>query len=485
MIFRAVLQCFSLILPSLILSACAITGPAPSELPKTTDCRAKYADVDARVETAGVGDARYYRIPGFPYLRSDRLTASFASEIGGDLDRFWKWSWHLRDNDNNAREFELLNLGIRNPERTALQLELRSCAAWLSDLELEEPARRKRLIETAAVPDDYSIVARTLGLYPFAVPFLKLGIGGYQNDVTKDYAKPPAQLDTPGPLLLWKLRRTVEESMVPKFLGNESHDELGRVGLPTSSRIALAEEHAPAWWIETAGDYDRPGAPVLREDGPAIDTARPVIYWQSSFTRFGGETLLQMNYLIWFSARPPKHPGDPYAGTLDGIVWRVTFDRDGRPMAYDTIHACGCYHYWFPRPGLERRATKSFWQEAPLFPQAEIPDGKIAVRVQSGTHYVRRVIEPAQAIAQETREYELRPFEDLLSLPAPDGSSRSLFGADGIVAGTERSERRWLWPSGVRSAGAMRVLGRHATAFVGRQHFDDPFLFEKMFVVPR
>ncbi len=32
-----------------------------------------------------------------------------------------------------------------------------------------------------------------------------------------------------------------------------------------------------------------------------------------------------------------------------------------------------------------------------------------------------------------------------------------------------------------QSAGAMRQWGRHATAFVGRRHFDDANLFEKRF----
>ena len=39
------------------------------------------------------------------------------------------------------------------------------------------------------------------------------------------------------------------------------------------------------------------------------------------------------------------------------------------------------------------------------------------------------------------------------------------------------SSGRW----GIVSAGAMRQWGRHATAFVGRRHFDDADLFERRF----
>ncbi|MGH8441819.1 MAG: hypothetical protein ACRETF_02830, partial [Nevskiaceae bacterium] len=56
-----------------------------------------------------------------------------------------------------------------------------------------------------------------------------------------------------------------------------------------------------------------------------------------------------------------------------------------------------------------------------------------------------------------------------------------LFCQDGIVCGTERLERMWLWPAGVASAGAMRQWGRHATSFVGRSHFDEPRMLERLF----
>jgi hypothetical protein len=36
---------------------------------------------------------------------------------------------------------------------------------------------------------------------------------------------------------------------------------------------------------------------------------------------------------------------------------------------------------------------------------------------------------------------------------------------------------------GVREPGAMRQWGRHATAFVGRRHFDDHDLFARYFVI--
>src|SRR3990167_844354 len=76
--------------------------------------------------------------------------------------------------------------------------------------------------------------------------------------------------------------------------------------------------------------------------------------------------------------------------------------------------------------------------------------------------------------------YQTRPLDHLRQLPHPQGQ-RSLYRADGLIAGSQRLERWLLWPAGVKSPGAMRQWGRHATAFIGRAHFDDPYLLERYF----
>jgi hypothetical protein len=57
-----------------------------------------------------------------------------------------------------------------------------------------------------------------------------------------------------------------------------------------------------------------------------------------------------------------------------------------------------------------------------------------------------------------------------------------MFSQSSIIPGSARSERFILWPTGVLSPGAMRQWGRHAVAFVGKRHFDDPFFMDRMFV---
>ena len=65
-----------------------------------------------------------------------------------------------------------------------------------------------------------------------------------------------------------------------------------------------------------------------------------------------------------------------------------------------------------------------------------------------------------------------------------NGQARSMFDDKGIVPGTSRKERMLLWPMGVKDAGAMRQWGHHATAFIGRRHFDDADLLERYFEFP-
>jgi hypothetical protein len=160
----------------------------------------------------------------------------------------------------------------------------------------------------------------------------------------------------------------------------------------------------------------------------------------------------------------------------------VTLAPDGEPLIYDSIHACGCYHMFFPTPRARARPAPHALDEWAFVPRSlpPIAEGeRPVVRLASATHYIEGV--DVVRGADSLTRYVLHSYEELRSLPHPEGGSRSLFGPDGLVAGTERLERWFLWPSGIASAGAQRQWGRHATAFVGRRHFDDADLIERRF----
>ena len=194
--------------------------------------------------------------------------------------------------------------------------------------------------------------------------------------------------------------------------------------------------------------------------------------------------MLQLVYTFWFRERPSRSQLDLLAGRLDGLIWRVTLDAAGTPMIYDSIHACGCYHLFFPTDAVAARPRDDGLNEGLFAPQrvhALGPRERIVLRLESGTHYIQRV-------GVDSRRDGATPlrFEDerrLASLPLRAGGTRSAYRSDGLMAGSERAERFLFWPMGIESAGQMRQWGRHATAFVGRRHFDDPRLLDSYFIV--
>jgi hypothetical protein len=438
-----------------------------------------------RIEAAGARDAGAHRPAGFPWLRTTRFSASYRDELSSET-QWAAWLARLQAEDLTARRAELRNAGAENVAREFQRLA--SCGQQLNAALIKDATARKRLRVAAAVPDDYSIVQRLFGAYPLALPFLRQGIRAYQNEIRAAYAEGiPATTDKLGSratMQLWRGPLTTAAHLDVETL---TRDALGVPQLTAQQWQQLAQQHAPAWWIETAADYDKPGAILLSSRHAQIDSRQAVVYFDTSFTRFYGEVLPQLLYVMWFSERPSTSVLDPYAGRLDGLVWRVTLDAKGRPLFYDSIHSCGCYHMVYPAQSLSRKTAVTGDDEPFVFPQTSIPDMPIALRIATATHYLSRVLPLAQARAAGQQSYRLRRYDELRSLPLPDSAAssgqiyRSLFGVHGLISGSERAERWWLWPSGVASPGAMRQHGRQALAFTGMRHFDDADLAEQMF----
>lgn len=435
-----------------------------------------YAELDARVAAAGVTDAGEVRVAGFPYLRANRFVASFNPPANGAATVAWMRG--MAALDLNARKVELRNLLGAGADEAVLT-RVKACSARLMARDLASPARRKQLMAAAKVPSSYSATQRALGLYPVSSAALRRGVADYQAEVSSGYAQPLPDAQPPAKLLRWQPRRAqpVKDSRIARWL--RQRDALGVPQLVPAEWQRLAERHAPMWWLETQSGADVPGAPLWTAQGITVDTRSPVVYYKTGFARWQGRVLPQISYHLWFSARPSEGALDPYAGTLDGLVWRITLDEQGRTLVYDTIHPCGCYQMYFPsQPLALREADEDV--EPPLVPQQGVPATDLALRVQAGTHALQRVV-PQVDTAGTSFMYSLKPYDELLSLPLPSGGTRSLFSDCGLVAGTQRAERFWLWPSGVVSPGAMRQWGHHATAFVGERHFDAPDDLEQVF----
>jgi hypothetical protein len=443
-----------------------------------------------------VEDADAARVSGFPYLRVNRLLESYAAEPM-DSAQFEAWLDLLQTLDESGRRMEIANLP--NSERASLQTALpriasepldplggmRDCADVLRANDFSSQSGQQVLRSAARVPDDYRTWQRIVGLYPLTSVAFHLGTQRLQRKFQATFDKELSALPVNDRLIRYAPPQMTRE-LVALFRPDQSGDG---PKLPLVQATAALEDlfaqFAPIFEVDTVSDEDRIGA--LRWSSAEtleVDTAAPTVYHYLSYARFNGLLLPQLNYTIWFPERSQEGAFDLFGGHLDGITWRLTLGDDGNILAADAIHNCGCYHLFFPSQRLRLKPQPATLEETAFVPQTLpiiAPGQSLLVRVAHHTHFIERVL-PVEKTADGV-PYLLVDYDALRSLPLPDGGARSVFGPDGIVAGTERTERYFYWPMGVPSAGAMRQRGHHATAFVGRRHFDDPYLFEKSFEV--
>ena len=448
------------------------------------ECAQWYRALDAEVDAAGVRDAQYTRVPGFPHLRVDRLLASLRSRAAQDDQALRAFAERLAELDLESRGHELRNLSALNEHARGQTLRRAGdCAKLLRDADLASANARSALLSAASVPDDYSTPRRFLGLYALTkIPFAA-GVRRWQRETLEAFQREPGgQLNRVryAPPAAAPLPRNAAAGL----LARAAFDPLGQPVLSARELDRLAAAYAPSFEVEIGADHDRFGWLRWRRGTsfPQVEAAEPTVYVHSAYTRYRGQVLLQLVYTIWFPERPRRGAVDLLAGRLDAVVWRVTLAPDGEPLVYDSIHACGCFHLFFPTPRARPRPPPDRYEEWAFVPQS-LPrvaeDERPVLTIASGTHYVERVglVRGADSVVR----YAFRSYGELRSMPRTAGEHASAFGPDGLVPGSERLERFLFWPMGIVSSGAMRQWGRHATAFVGRRHFDDADLFERRF----
>lgn len=480
--------CLTLLVLALLQSCAA---PSRLETAPQRACRDLYAAVDRAVAASAVRDAQAAAIAGFPYLRVDRFLASYRGETQVK-PVFAAWIAGLRALDREARRVELANLpptARRALETEAsaqpeLETALDRCGDELAGIDLAAAGGREQLRRAAVVPDEYRTAWRILGLYPVTGWVVSRQVERLHRATLETFARPFDELPVRGELTRYRPPAapgvTVAEAAA--LVRAAPRDALGVPVLTDEAREQLYAAHAPVFAIDTVSTDDRIGAPRWQGDAlPDVNIADPAVYRRLSHVRWRGEMLLQLSYTVWFPARPRAGRLDLLGGRFDGITLRVTLGSDGLPLLYDSMHNCACYHQFYPTERLRLRTEAEGGWEPPLVAQ-HVPilqaGERLAIRAERGTHYVQRIY----AESAELPGVELRPddYNALRSLPQP-GGRRSLFGPDGVVPGSERAERYVLWPMGVPKPGAQRQWGHHPIAFVGRRHFDDPYLLERYF----
>lgn len=427
-----------------------------------------------RITGADVFDAQDWPLPNYPFLRVTRSSSYIAhADLSPEQAREWLRQAYEKGRVARAIENEKLAvpMAIENLEsclRDTLPTLVGNDSFW-------------EYVRQNPRPDAYNDFARTVGLYPIFQPIISRRVDLLNVETEEKFQR----YDGGFP---WQRYLPAEHSgwaEVQQILNKASHkDPLGLPSFSPEELEVLFAYYSPVIELELGHPDDRIGRPHRRDDSWTT-LPQPEVFTLQTHTHWQGEWLPQLVYIWWYPSRPKNHALDIYGGELDGLMFRVTLDWQGKALFYDSVHPCGCYHKWHPAHPDIRFKGESAWDEPlAVLPVSPPPQPyQAVVRLQSKTHYVvglefeDRQVEASQA-ASPAKTYRLFPHSQLRAEPTGDDY---LYGPDGLIHGTERLERFLLWNLGIPSAGAMRQWGHHATAFVGRRHFDDPRLFEEYF----
>jgi hypothetical protein len=472
----------AILFAAVLAGGCASIAPTPDDA-----CARWFAQLDAAVDAAGVRDVEDERIAGFAGLRIDRLGVGLRERAASSDATHAAWLAHAAALDAAGRDAEIGNLpseafplaGDVADAAAARQRSQRCRDERVARWSRADAAERVQMRGAAQVPERYATSLRALGLYPLVRwPFFA-GVNAWQDA----HAAAMAHWAVEPPAGLLRFVPAAPPASMP--LPALTHDALGVPRATPDEAARWLAAYAPVFEIESSGPFDAFGAPHwTNAPVPQVDVERPVVYQRLAHTVVDGRVLPQLVYTLWFPERPRAGAFDLLGGALDGVIVRLTLAPDGRVLLMDTIHACGCYHLFFPAAGMRLRdgaPTHEEWAFVPGPLPALRAGERLVVRIASRTHYVSGLAREA-ARDGGGRPYALRPEDELRRLPAPGSATRSLYRPDGLVTGSERRERFVFWPMGIASAGAMRQWGHHATAFVGRRHFDDADLLERRFV---
>ena len=444
------------------------------------DCARWFSDIETSVVRQQTRDAQASIVPGYPYLRVNRFLSAVANTSG--TQGFERWVDNLVELDREARHYESTNLTAPGGIDTA---ELIRCGDVLRTHDLNNTEAKTQLRNRAQVPTSYQKAHRVLGLYPVTALGFSWGIRNLHAEQQRVFDTPTASLPVSGHLRRYvsgDAEADLPASVVADILAKARDNTLGTYAIDDEHSAQLFRHFAPTWEVDVVDTNDELAAVRLDESAkPDVDVNEPTVYTLLSQTLVNGKPHLQLNYTVWFAARPVKSVFDLLGGQLDGITWRVTLDHDGTVLMFDAIHNCGCYHVVLPTPALRLRTTQVGFEE-PLFVPKTLPTmTQPVIRLSSGAHYIQDVY-AQDRFTGDRRSYEFASYNTLRSINVPGSDRRkNLFDSRGIVVGTERAERWFFWPMGVVEPGAMRQWGTHAIAFVGERHFDDGDWIDRYF----
>jgi hypothetical protein len=260
-------------------------------------------------------------------------------------------------------------------------------------------------------------------------------------------------------------------------------------------------------------EYDEIGEARIRRDDKgklkAVVGGPPRVYAIYEKRPINGHDHVQLTYTAWYPAHPRMKMIDLEEADIDSCVVRATLGADQRPLFYETIAACGCFHKVFVERWLEDGAAAAFgapekgkkycvertlkgeidWEVAGVIDEPRDRPARPVAFLKAGDHKVLGVGSAARlrpSPGADTRPYELADYSELYALPVEGSRDRAPFfdlGQGGKVYGAQRKERFIFSFVGVDGAGQPRALDEI------KMHFDqsawsDPTIYDKYLRLP-
>lgn len=453
-----------------------------------------FNELDKAVDQAGVRNAAYFQVAGFPYLRANRFIVSLKSRLSTDAQKK-QWIRWMQQLDIDARETEIRNLPASAVEKLVAGFEDMSDRKRLYEKVIFYS--NKLLAHDQLQPDfyavlqgavrnssEYSTVMQVFGLYPITAIPVALVNHSVFSEIADWHHLPADQLQTLGTLTAYGPAETADFSSrdVHKILERSEKNPLG-IPIPSEAdQIILLAVFAPVIIQDRAGDYDKIGAVVWGAEGIEIEPDTPKVYYYFTHAFYKQQAILQLNYVFWYAARMGPNSPRIERGRIDGLTVRVSLDPAGMPFMVDFMNNCGCYHAFVPRREKTNQILPSplaIDAFVPTWLPDDFPQERLAIRVNSGWHQIENIA--AGKIPPKFITYDLMAYKQLEMLTRPDHTSESMFTPRGIGKFSERIEPLIFFPMGIPDIGSMRQRGHHAVKFVGRAHFDDPHIFDRNF----
>jgi hypothetical protein len=465
----------------------------PQTLERPRPCQEFFERLDEKVREADVRDASAFSVPGFPYLRTSRFLSVLKERLKDEQERE-VWVRWMQDLDLRSRKKEISNLPDPmvlsltpkdRPDRENLYGQVESCSYELLSHDQTHPDFYPLLQSLVEVPDEYSFILRTVGLYPVTAIPVAVVTKNSRKKIERRFETDLKDLPVDGSLRAFVPGKgqSLGREQVQEIIKQSRENPLRVPLLDAIRKKELVETFAPIFIQDMAAPYDLLGEVRWRDHRIEVNPEKPTVYYYFSYALLRGEPILQINYAIWYSERAGERPPSIEKGHLDGLTVRISLDDQGTPFVGEAMNNCGCYHLFAPdRERVDRILSRPLMFDA-MVPQGlpEISAGeRLGIRINSGWHQVQRLNSVKEA--PDSVAYELVPYEVLETLPHEDGRTESIFNEHGIAKGSERVERFILFSMGIPSVGSMRQRGHHAIELIGRAHYDGPYLFDQNFV---